>query len=278
MSVDSAPDAVEQNASPLRQAGDVKGEPGLRPATLAEYVGQQAVRENLDVAMKAALGRNEPLDHVLLMGPPGLGKTSLAHIIATQMGGHLHASSGPAIEKAGDLAAILTSLEPGDVLFIDEIHRLGKAIEEILYPAMEDYALSWMTGKGLGAQSISLKVEPFTLIGATTRYAMLSAPLRDRFGTVYRLDYYAGAAMEATGTPPGRLLAALAAVEAIWRSMQPCSDRLTSVSPGGARKPESGGRGARESGHVGKCSASPAVPRSQCAAPQKPEGGRGCRL
>ncbi len=206
MSVDSAPDAVEQNASPLRQAGDVTGEPGLRPATLAEYVGQQSVRENLDVAMKAALGRNEPLDHVLLMGPPGLGKTSLAHIIATEMGGHLHASSGPAIEKAGDLAAILTSLEPGDVLFIDEIHRLGKAIEEILYPAMEDRRLDIVVGEGPSARSISLDVAPFTLVGATTRSGMLTAPLRSRFGSSFRLEFYSAEELERIASRSAGLL------------------------------------------------------------------------
>ena len=176
---------------------DLSAEGGLRPRRLDEYIGQDKVKENLSIGMEAARGRGEPFDHVLLYGPPGLGKTTLAHIIAGEMGANIRVTSGPAIERPGDMASILTQLASGDVLFIDEIHRLGKVVEEILYPAMEDYSLSWVMGKGLSAQSINLKVEPFTLVGATTRYAMLSAPLRDRFGTVYRPDFYDQGAMEA---------------------------------------------------------------------------------
>lgn len=171
-------------------------EPTLRPRTLEQYIGQERVKDNLSIALAAAKGRNEPLDHVLLYGPPGLGKTTLAHVIAVEMGANLRVTSGPAIERTGDMASLLTQLQAGDVLFIDEIHRLSKVVEEILYPAMEDFSLSWVVGKGLSAQSMNLKIEPFTLIGATTRFAMMSAPLRDRFGTVYRLDFYDLPAME----------------------------------------------------------------------------------
>ncbi len=162
----------------------------LRPQTLDEYIGQDKVKENLRIAIAAALKRGEALDHVLLHGPPGLGKTTLACIIAREMGAQIRITSGPAIERPADLAAILTNLEKGDVLFIDEIHRLSRGVEEILYPAMEDFALDLVIGKGPGARSIRLALPWFTLIGATTRYAMMTAPLRDRFGVVHRLDYY----------------------------------------------------------------------------------------
>jgi Holliday junction DNA helicase RuvB len=175
---------------------DLSLERGLRPHRLAEYIGQDKVKENLRIAMTAAQQRGEPLDHVLLYGPPGLGKTTLGYIIANEMGANIRITSGPAIERTGDMASLLTQLQPGDVLFVDEIHRLSKVVEEILYPALEEFSLSWMVGKGLQAQNLNLKVEPFTLIGATTRYSMVSAPLRDRFGAVYRLDFYDIPAME----------------------------------------------------------------------------------
>ena len=169
---------------------DAEIEYGLRPKTLDEYIGQDKVKSNLDIYIKAALDRREPLDHVLLYGPPGLGKTTLAGIIANEMGVNIRITSGPAIERAGDLAAILTSLSAHDILFIDEIHRMSRTVEEILYPAMEDYTLDIITGKGLAARTLHLPIEKFTLIGATTRAGLLSAPLRDRFGVISRLELY----------------------------------------------------------------------------------------
>ena len=162
----------------------------LRPQTIDEYVGQYAVKDNLKIFMKAAMLRNEALDHVLLYGPPGLGKTTLAHVIANEMHGNIKVVSGPTIEKTGDLAAILSSLEAGDVLFVDEIHRLPRIVEELLYSAMEDYTINVVIGKDAGARSIKLDLPPFTLVGATTRAGDLSAPLRDRFGIVLKLEYY----------------------------------------------------------------------------------------
>ncbi|MCR4393474.1 MAG: Holliday junction branch migration DNA helicase RuvB [Dehalococcoidales bacterium] len=162
----------------------------LRPRCLEDFIGQNKIKENLKITIAAAKGRNEALDHILLYGPPGLGKTTLAYIIAAEMGVSIKITSGPAIERTGDLAAILTNLRSQDILFIDEIHRLARVVEEILYPAMEDFALDIIIGKGPGAKSLRLKLPHFTLIGATTRYAMLSSPLRDRFGMVHRLDFY----------------------------------------------------------------------------------------
>jgi Holliday junction DNA helicase RuvB len=168
----------------------------LRPSNLGELIGQQPIKENLSILIDAARQRAEPLDHVLFYGPPGLGKTTLAHILANEMGVSIKITSGPAIERAGDLAAILTNLRAGDILFIDEIHRLGRAVEEILYPAMEDYALDIVIGKGPSARSIRLKLPHFSVVGATTRLALLTAPLRSRFGATYRVDYYDQAAMQ----------------------------------------------------------------------------------
>ena len=169
----------------------------LRPQRLADVIGQDQVKENLAILIAAARQRKEALDHVLFYGPPGLGKTTLAHVVSNEMGVSIKVTAGPAIERAGDLAAILTNLRAGDVLFIDEVHRLGKAVEEVLYPAMEDYALDIVIGKGPSARSIRLKLPRFTVIGATTRLALMTAPLRARFGAVYRLDYYDLAAMQA---------------------------------------------------------------------------------
>ena len=176
------------NPGALRE--DDAADRAIRPKRLADYVGQKAMREQMDIFIKAARGRSEALDHVLIFGPPGLGKTTLANIIATEMGVNIRHTSGPVLEKAGDVAAMLTNLEAHDVLFIDEIHRLSPVVEEVLYPAMEDYQIDIMIGEGPAARSIQLPIPPFTLVGATTRAGLLTSPLRDRFGIVHRLEFY----------------------------------------------------------------------------------------
>jgi len=181
---------IQRVVSPKEEELDSGLDQTLRPQYLEEFVGQEQIKENLHIFIEAAKKRSEPLEHVLLYGPPGLGKTTLAHIIAREMGANVKVTTGPAIEKSGDLAAILTNLEPGDVLFIDEIHRLNRTVEEVLYPAMEDYVLDIVIGKGPSAKTLRIDLPKFTLIGATTKLSKLSSPLRDRFGTTFHLEFY----------------------------------------------------------------------------------------
>ncbi|MDP2292310.1 MAG: Holliday junction branch migration DNA helicase RuvB [Actinomycetota bacterium] len=191
-------------------------EVGLRPRRLSEFVGQRELKEHLAIVLEAAKKRGQAADHLLLAGPPGLGKTSMAGIVAVEMGVHMHITSGPALERAGDLAAILTKLEDGDVLFIDEIHRLSRAVEEILYPAMEDFMLDIVVGKGPAASSIRLTLPQFTLVGATTRTGMITGPLRDRFGLVARLDYYADDELESIVRRAAGILKVQISQEGAW--------------------------------------------------------------
>jgi Holliday junction DNA helicase RuvB len=205
---------------PEPQSGDTQVDYALRPRSLHEMIGQERLRDKMQILVDAARQRGDALDHVLLYGPPGLGKTTLSHILAHEMGGNLKVTAGPAIEKAGDLAAILTNLRKGDILFIDEIHRLGRAVEEILYPAMEDFALNIVVGSGPGARNIQLSLPKFTVVGATTRLALLTSPLRARFGVVERFDFYEPAALRKIVIRAARLLETpleLAGADAIAR-------------------------------------------------------------
>ncbi len=192
--------------SGVRQQDDDAMDSSLRPRRLRDYVGQDRLKVNLEIAIEAAKQRNEALDHLLLYGPPGLGKTTLANIVAKEMDASIKTTSGPAIERPGDMVSILTRLQPQEVLFIDEVHRLSRVVEEVLYGAMEDFVVSWVIDKGLKARSINLSIKPFTLVGATTRYGMVSSPLRDRFGMTHRLDFYDDDAMETIVERSARIL------------------------------------------------------------------------
>jgi len=196
----------ERIVAPQRQGDEAQVDAGLRPRTLDEYIGQERVKENLRIAIEAARARDEPLDHLLLHGPPGLGKTTLANVVANEMRVQIKVTSGPAIAIPGDLASTLMSMQPGDILFIDEIHRLSRLVEEALYPTMEDFAWDFILGKGMAAKVMRLQVPRFTLIGATTRYALLSSPLRDRFGTTFRLDFQTADDLERIVTRSARIL------------------------------------------------------------------------
>ena len=192
--------------SGVRQQDDDAIDSSLRPRRLRDYVGQDRLKVNLEIAIEAAKQRSEALDHLLLYGPPGLGKTTLANIVANEMDASIKTTSGPAIERPGDMVSILTRMQPQEVLFIDEVHRLSRVVEEVLYGAMEDFVVSWVIDKGLKARSINLSIQPFTLVGATTRYGMVSSPLRDRFGMTHRLDFYDDEAMETIVERSARIL------------------------------------------------------------------------
>lgn len=209
-------DETERLLSPKRAGDDPQVEKSLRPHSLAEFIGQEKVVEQLRIAITAAKARAEPLDHTLFYGPPGLGKTSLANVIANEMGVAIKVTSGPAIERAGDLAAILTNLQKNDILFIDEVHRLNRAVEEVLYPAMEDFALDLIVGKGPGARNLRLKLPRFTVVGATTRLALLTSPLRDRFVAPHRMEFYSDEAMGEIVTRSARILGVPISPEAAY--------------------------------------------------------------
>lgn len=199
-------ESLTRTTAPEVQADEEQQEFSLRPQRLADFIGQPDLRANLEIFIDAAKSRNEPLEHLLLYGNPGLGKTTLAHIVGKEMGANVRVTSGPALERVGDLAAILSNLQRGDILFIDEIHRINKSIEEVLYPAMEDFALDVVVGKGPTARTLRLSLEPFTIIGATTRLSLLSAPLRDRFGTIFQLEFYNDADMRSIVSRSASLL------------------------------------------------------------------------
>ncbi len=230
----------ERTISGTPQTGDGQVDHALRPRSLREMIGQERLRDKMQILVEAARQRGDALDHVLLYGPPGLGKTTLSHILAYEMSANLKVTAGPAIEKAGDLAAILTNLRKGDVLFIDEIHRLGRAVEEILYPAMEDFSLNIVVGSGPGARNIQLSLPKFTVIGATTRLALMTSPLRARFGVVERFDFYDPAAIQEIVTRASRLLETRvepAGAEAIARRARGTPRRLAHAAPPARLRP-----------------------------------------